>query len=386
MMADSSSISPITVASLARISTLALPLAITNTVTSNSASINSTSSIVALSNNGQLLSALSSLQSQLTIAVQSSASATSPTNTKALAQSFVATFNNLQGSIAALQRALGSDTSNLFTNAFANNASQLTSLSSIGIDLQTSSSTLNINSAVFDTELTSDANATRDVLGSATQALLDTSSGIESQLAGASLTLSNRVLLDNAIGTTSSSTVSDTSLPVDLSQALSADSVLNNSQLTHLKLATQISSPATSETPHQATGSAQAVATISVGNSSELPTSFTTSLPTATTAITKAAIANVAATTNGDVVAADLRTATARLALQNMLSDPSLQVLRKILDPYYPALVAATRISELGTVMPAIDPKAFAPDLLAQVSAVLRSRVIGYYKDTSVAS
>ena len=428
MVADSFSISSInTVASLAQILSVALPLSTTNTVTSNSISLDSSSSIVTLSNSGQLLSALTSLQNQLANSLQSSVSTTNPANTSALAQSLVSTFNNLQSSTNALQGALGGDaTNNLFSSALANNTSQLASLSSIGIELQPSSGTLSINTDTFNAALASDPNATRSVLDSAAQALLDVSSGLELQLAGASLAQANPALSGSLVDTTPSSTGSETTVPVELLQNLSADSVLNNIQLTDLNLAaagqdintiltdSQVlqgalsadlpisnnavfpatadlaaltgSSAATSATTSLAT--AQPVTTTSVGSSLDTAIPLATAAPTSTVTntTTQTAVANIATPSNGDAVAADLATATAQIALQTMLSDPSLQVLRNILDPNYAALVAATRTNEMGTFMSIIDPKAFATDLPGQVVAVQPSRAIGDYQGASVGS
>jgi hypothetical protein len=428
MMADSLSISSInTAASLARISSVALPLSTTNTVTSNSISLDSSSSIVTLSNSGQLLSALTSLQTQLANSLQSSVSTTNPANTSALAQSLVSTFNNLQGSTNALQGVLGSDaTNNLFSSALANNASQLASLSSIGIELQPASNTLSINTDTFNAALASDPNASRSALESAAQALLDVSSGLELQLAGASLAQTNPALLGSLVDTTSSSTGSETTVPVELLQNLSADSVLTNIQLTDLNLPAAgqdintiltdsqvlqgalsadlpISNnavfPATADLAALAGSSAATIATTSLATAQPVTTTsvdsrLDTAIPlatasptsTVTNTTTPAAVANVATPSNGDALAADLATATARTALQTMLSDPSLQVLRNILDPNYAALVAATRTNEMSPFMSIIDPKAFATDLPAQVVAVQPPRAISDYQGASVGS
>lgn len=360
-MADSFSISSINVASLARLSSVALPLSATDTATSNSSSLDSSSSIVALSSNGQLLSVLSSRQSQLSNFLQASVATPTPENTSALAQSLVATFNTLQDSTNALQGVLGSAaTSNLFFSALPNNASQLASLSRVGIDFQAASGTLGFNSDIFNAALASDPDATRGVLNNAAQALLDVSSGIELQLAGASLVQSNPALLASVADTTPPSTASGSTIPIELLPNLSADSPLNNIQLSDLN-------------PAAAGQQVNAILT----DARALPGALTGSS-------TEAAAATAAAPGNGDAEAADLRAATAQMALQTMLSDPSLQVLRNILDPYYPALVAATRISEMSPFMPIVDPQAFADDFPAQVLAAQSARPISDYKGAFV--
>ena len=374
-----------------------------------------------------MLSALTSLQTQLANSLQSSVSTTNPANTSALAQSLVSTFNNLQGSTNALQGVLGGDaTNNLFSSALANNASQLASLSSIGIELQPASNTLSINTDTFNAALASDPNASRSALESAAQALLDVSSGLELQLAGASLAQTNPALLGSLVDTTSSSTGSETTVPVELLQNLSADSVLTNIQLTDLNLPAAgqdintiltdsqvlqgalsadlpISNnavfPATADLAALAGSSAATIATTSLATAQPVTTTsvdsrLDTAIPlatasptsTVTNTTTPAAVANVATPSNGDAVAADLATATARTALQTMLSDPSLQVLRNILDPNYAALVAATRTNEMSPFMSIIDPKAFATDRPAQVVAVQPPRAISDYQGASVGS
>ncbi len=322
MVADSLSISPITVSGLARVSSLAFPLVATGSVASNSASSTNASSIVTLSNDGQLLSAVSSLQRQLLDALQSSTVSTPPASINVLAQSVVSTFNNLQGNADARNAVLVNNTSTQLSSAVPLDASQLASLSRIGIELQPASATLSFNAGLFNAALANDPGATRAVLASTAQSLLDTTSGVELQLAGRSLKPDNSAQVGNVAAAPSASP--------------------------DVPLAT-----------FAATGTG-----VSAGS----------------------AVVTGAAQTNGDVEAADLRAATARTALQNMLSDPALQVLRNILDPFFPALVAATRISEMSAVIPIIDPNAFAPDLPVQVSAVPPSRAIGYYKDASVGS
>jgi len=425
-MADSFSISSINVASLARISPLALPLSATGTVTSNSGSLESPSSIVALSSNGQLLSVLSSGQSQLSNSLQASVATPSPENTSALAQSLFATFNSLQGSTNALQGVLGNEATNpLFFSALANNGAQLASLSRVGIDFQAASGTLSFNPDIFNAALASDPDATTGLLNNAAQALLDVSSGIELQLAGASLVQTNPALLASVVDTTPPSTGSGSSIPIELLQNLSADSTLNNIQLSDLDLAAagqeidailtdaralpgalstdlpisgntillatsdladRARSSAANESIGQATGSVQLLTTTSVNNGLDNALPLTTALPTSTVTsnTTEAAAANAAAPIIGDAEAADLRAATTQMALQTMLSDPRLQVLRNILDPYYPALAAATRISEMSPFMPIVDPQAFADDFPAQVLAAQGSRPISNYKEAPV--
>lgn len=323
MVADSLSISPITVSGLARVSSLAFPLVATGSVASNSASSTNASSIVTLSNDGQLLSAVSSLQRQLRDALQSSTVSTPPASINVLAQSVVSTFNNLQGNADARNAVVVNNTSTQLSSAVPLDASQLASLSRIGIELQPASATLSFNAGLVDAALANDPGATRAVLASTAQSLLDTTSGVELQLAGRSLKPDNSAQVGNVAA-----------------------------------------APSASPDVPLATFAATGTGTVSAGS----------------------AVVTGAAQTNGDVEAADLRAATARTALQNMLSDPALQVLRNILDPFFPALVAATRISEMSAVIPIIDPNAFAPDLPVQVSAVPPSRAIGYYKDASVGS
>lgn len=420
-MTDSFSISSINIDSLARISSLAFPLSTTNTVASNSISLNSSSSVVTLSNNGQLLSALSSFQSQLAGSLRSSVSTSSTANTSALAQSLVATFNNLQGSANALQNVLGSKVTNEF---LTDNDSQFASLSNIGIELQSASATLRLDTDLFAAAVASDPGATKLKLESAAQALLDASSRLELKLVGASLAQINPTLLGSVVDITSSSTGGETSLPLELLQNLSADSVLNNIQLADLDLAAAgldsnailttpevlqgalsaelpiannivfsattdlaalvSSSAATSASTGQTTANTPPVTPTSVENAMPLTTALATLSTTNTLAET--AVANVARPTNGDVVAADLRATTAQMALQNMLSDPSRQMLRNILDPYYAALVSAMRINEMRTLIPVVDPKAFAQDIPAQVLAAQTSRAISHYKGESVGS
>ena len=178
---------------------------------------------------------------------------------------------------------LVNNTSTQLSSAVPLDASQLASLSRIGIELQPASATLSFNAGLFDAALANDPGATRAVLASAAQSLLDTTSGVELQLAGRSLKPGNSAQVGNVAAAASASP----DVPL-------------------------------------ATFAATGTDTVSAGS----------------------AVVTGAAQTNGDVEAADLRAATARTALQNMLSDPALQVLRNILDPFLPALVAATRISE----------------------------------------
>lgn len=79
-----------------------------------------------------------------------------------------------------------------------------------------------------------------------------------------------------------------------------------------------------------------------------------------------------------------MRESTARLALQNRLSDPALTVLRNLLDPYYAGLVATARLSELAPSLPIFDPKSLISEFPAPVSPVPADRAIDSYREAAV--
>ncbi len=405
-MTASSLISPVSLATLARISPLALPVSTRGVLASNSDS--SPSTIVTLSSNGRLLSALSSLQNQLADSLSVGQAAASPADTKVLAQNLVATFNNLQGSASALNGVLGNDTvSSLLAGALTNNPTLLASLSGIGIDLPAASSQFVVNQDTLDAALASAPTATGSILDNAAQAVLNASSSLELQVAGLAVAQAN----PSPTEAISAATDSGSGVPIEQLQNLSADSILNNVQLGDINLAaagqtadaistvpallqTSLSAglPGANDTVFPVTanpaqsvgndvvapagGSVQSVTSGAVDNASTTALPLGPGPPTSIVAASPGAVATPA-TGNGDAAAADLRSATAQMALQKMLSDPAQQILRNILDPYFPALVAATRSTEMSTFAPVIDPQAFAPDLPTPVLAIQRVRAIG---------
>lgn len=361
-MADALSVSSISLASAARLSSLLLPLPTTSGQAPGSLTIDSASSRVVLSEGSQVLSAVSSSRAQLSEALAATASTTDPASITALALALVDGFNSLPNGADPQVGGLGAGSDDLLVGtllqrlgeqlaaAFAADTAQLASLESIGIGLTPNAASggpaLQIDGGVLAAALAGDAGASRAVLSQAAQSLLDLSATFAAEVVTASASFSG--------------------IPDQLLQNLPGDVLANNIRLTELTLGQDSDATAVAldngllqGSPGRDLLSAATVSSTDVATNRDLPRS-------------------------GDVEAAQLRESTARLALQNRLSDPALTVLRNLLDPYYAGLVATARLSELAPSLPIFDPKSLISEFPAPVSPVRADRAIDSYREAAV--
>ena len=209
-----------------------------------------------------------------------------------------------------------------------------------------------------------------------------------------------------------SSTIQGAGVTTDLLQQLTSDSVLNNLQLSDLNLAaagldasTLLAQPVVIQGSLSATllssadsgllaapgGVAASPAATTVANTPpttnpvtgtastpvvstvDLAQVVASALPINTTATTVAAsVATAAAGTTADTLNAERGAATARIELQNLLSDPSIQAIRNLDDQAYSAVIAASHLSDFVMSMSVNDPKQLLADLPGQVLPVER--------------
>lgn len=449
-MADSLSIPPVSLSGVASISSLSLLQATSGTSLSSVAALNGgASTIVALSAGGQLLSAVSSFQTRLLDTLQAGTADVSPAGVVATAQQLVSAFNTLQSNIAAVSGVFGTAQGStladqfvpalnqLITASFADSASQLGALQTIGIDFTTTASggtasgaTLGIDQSRLEAAVAADAGGAQALLTGATQSLIGLASGFESSVASAAVSLAAlgqvggatgaTVDLGTALGLQSTSPLSGTGVALDQLQSLAADTVLNTVQLSDLDLApagldastiaaasgvrqgalsadllSQLNSTATNPaittlqtaaaapSPPASTqeSSSATVATPVEAVSQTNPASPTNPVTTPAAASTTAASSSPAAANTAETAAADLSVSMAALASQNTLS-PAAQALGKLLDPAFAAISAALRMQDFAA--PAvINPGAPVRDLPAPISPVARARAIGVYQDVA---
>ena len=415
-MADALTVSSVSLAGTARLAALAPPLPVAEEASPSAiAALNSQASIVVLSDDGVLLSAVSSARAQLADAL-AAAAADQVAALGRLAQALVDTFNTLQGLGDAPTDSLPGVSGDqpaeallatLFGQAgaaFLADDGRLASLQGIGIDLQaalpvTSGSglTLQIDADAFAAALADDVAATGATLRQAAGALLDRSATIEAgvlaaasgpgtqfgllpadELAGAigagGLGQGEGGALVSRTGSDAAAGLPDNGLIVD-SPAATPDNPPDRGAL--VPAAGGLVDPAVGEALRQlragaATGTGNVPGTPAIsGGLAGAAATVTPSIP--------AARANLAS----EVEAGLLRESTARLSLQNQLSAPGLTTLRTILDPYYAALVATARLSDLVPLRPIVDAKLLAGDFPAPVAPLQSYRGIDAHREPS---
>lgn len=415
-MADALTVSSVSLAGTARLAALAPPLPVAEEASPSAiAALNSQASIVVLSDDGVLLSAVSSARAQLADAL-AAAAADQVAALGRLAQALVDTFNTLQGLGDAPTDSLPGVSGDqpaeallatLFGQAgaaFLADDARLASLQGIGIDLQaalpvTSGSglRLQIDADAFAAALADDVAATGATLRQAAGALLDRSAAIEAgvlaaasgpgtqfgllpadELAGAigagGLGQGEGGALVSRTGSDAAAGLPDNGLIVD-SPAATPDNPPDRGAL--VPAAGGLVDPAVGEALRQlragaATGTGNVPGTPAIsGGLAGAAATVTPSIPTAR--------ANLAS----EVEAGLLRESTARLSLQNQLSAPGLTTLRTILDPYYAALVATARLSDLVPLRPIVDAKLLAGDFPAPVAPLQSYRGIDAHREPS---
>lgn len=415
-MAEALTVSSISLAGAARLAALAPPLPVAEEERPSAiAALDSQASIVVLSDDGVVLSAVSSARAQLADALAAAATDQAAALGR-LAQALVDTFNTLQGLGDAPTDSLPGVSGDqpaeallatLFGQAgaaFLADDARLASLQGIGIDLQaalpvTSGSglRLQIDADAFAAALADDVAATGATLRQAAGALLDRSATIEAgvlaaasgpgtqfgllpadELAGAigagGLGQGEGGALVSRTGSDAAAGLPDNGLIVD-SPAATPDNLPDRGAL--VPAAGGLVDPAVGEALRQlragaATGTGNVPGTPAIsGGLAGAAATVTPSIPTAR--------ANLAS----EVEAGLLRESTARLSLQNQLSAPGLTTLRTILDPYYAALVATARLSDLVPLRPIVDAKLLAGDFPAPVAPLQSYRGIDAHREPS---
>lgn len=436
-MATSISVLPV---GFTTISPVAFPLLssstpITVATTTSPATTASLSSLVDLSFAGQVLSAVSTTESQLS-GLQSTSTPATPESVQATAERLVASFNTLQDSVAGLQSlfdtaadalpapALSPTLNDLAATALATASSTFDSLLGIGIQTVPSPTTgaplLTIDQPLLDAASAADPAATQGLLDQAIGVLSDLLTDFETQAASAAL---NQATLTQAaitttptvdqsplFGLTPASPLPGAALATDLLQNLTPDTVLNDVQLTDLdlaatgvdgatlltnpavlqntltteqlaangvaELATEILLPATDELLTTSPTNPPAIGTPPAAESTTVAaTPLPAAVPTATVT-TAAAVGTAAAATNTDALAADRRASDATIALRNLLANSVTRSTDLQLDPVYAALIASVRLSDFVAPTPLLDPAKLAAEFPEAVAPTERVHAV----------
>lgn len=403
-MAEALSVSSVSLASVARLATLAPPLPVAEEASPSALSaLDGQASIVVLSEEGLLLSAVAGARARL-----ADAATDEPADLGRLAQALVDTFNTLQSlgdtSTDTLPGGAGDQPAELLAilfgqpgAAFLADDDRLASLQGIGIGLQaalpvTSDSglALQIDATAFAAALAEDVTATGETLRQAASALLDRSAAVEAGVLAATSGLGavSSALLPALSSEVLAGAIAQSGLLPDAggdaATLLTDDGLLAVSSGTNpasrpgletLTAASTLVDPATAEAIRQVRAGAVP---------DNVPGGAGASAAATSAAATVApSIAAAQANTASEVEDGLLRDSTARLALQNQLSAPGLTTLRTILDPYYAALVATARLSELLPLRPIVDAKLLAGDFPAPVAPLQSYRGIDAHREPS---
>lgn len=446
-MADSLSIQPVVLSRLTGISPVVAQQLTTSSATSISSIFSDTANTVDLSASGLLLSEVSSFRTQLE-ALQATAVDNSPGAAVSAAQGLVDAVNSLLGDTAGLPTAgiaLSDNTlanqlpltlSQFITASLATDGDTLSSLQSIGIDLQTTLAptggplvALSIDPNQLAAAIGTAPADTQDVLTGAIQSLADQATEIASlaasvpatstNLAQLGVTAPSQFDLSSLFGLQTNSSAQGIGVATDLLRNLGADTVLNAIQLPGLDLAALglnaddlqaedsvirgalVAALLTPDNPATLTENLLATAGVSTNApfagaatptaaresaavpGIETPIARAQAPPVTTTAIPagnpQATISALAA----DVLAAENRASEATQALQILLADPGLRAIRNQFDPAYSALVAAAHLSDFISPSPVLNPKAILTTDVAPVLPVTMTRAIAYYNETS---
>jgi hypothetical protein len=84
-----------------------------------------------------------------------------------------------------------------------------------------------------------------------------------------------------------------------------------------------------------------------------------------------------------DMLSAEQRSTAASLALQTALAAPWLRALNNHADPAYAAVIAASHLSDFDSPRPFTDARALATDTIGPVSALVRARAIADYREAA---
>lgn len=406
-MADSLSVSSISLASAARLAALVplLPVAEEERQSAISA-LDSQAGVVVLSEEGLLLSAVAGARTQLADALADAAT-DEPAALGRLAQVLVDTFNTLQSlgdtPTDTLPGGAGDQPADALLAIFGQPGAaflaadgRLASLQGIGIGLQaalpvTSDSglALQIDATAFAAALSDDVAATGETLRQAASALLDRSAAVEAGVLAATSGLGavSSALLPALSSEVLAGAIAQSGLLPDAGG--DAATLLTDDGLLAVSSGTNPASRPGLETLAAAStlvdpATAEAIRRVRAGAVPDnVPGGPGASAVAASAAATVAPSIVAQANTASEVEAGLLRESTARLTLQNQLSDPGLSILRTILDPYYAALVATARLSELLPLRPIVDARLLAGDFPAPVAPLQSYRGIDAHREPS---
>ena len=454
--------SPVGLSTLTGVTPAVLQLLSSESSATVSSIFASSSTVVQVSGTGQLLSAVSAFTNALD-ALQANPADATPASVRATAQGLANAFNGLQDNVSNAQTIFGSLTSSvpvdqfsltlngLATAAIATGTASLGNLQSIGIELQSTVSlrtgatdfALSLNQNTLNAAATADPAGTQALLDQAITALRSPLTGFEAQAATLAInqnalnalggTTTQPVDLTATLGLDTTTTAPGATVPTNLLQLLTPDTVANGIQLTDLdlaaagvdigtvlsqtdvlrgSLAATVLTPAATATVSSATiaqtltaATATAATTINPAQAAAAtatPTvaATTTATPTTTAAATvlptttaptptvaTAAPVATTATAAADVAAADLRAAAATQAVQNQLLDPTrLAIANNRFDSAYAAIIAASHLSDfVSPMLPGTNPASLVADIPAQVLPAAAIRAIGYYNEASMA-
>lgn len=401
-----------------------------------SSTVDSLSSIVDLSATGQLLSAVSATRNRLAALRETPDDADSEA-LLARAQSFVATFNALRDSITSLQTVseilpgslpatrLSATANDFASTALAAASSSFTGLGGIGIATELSPPLiagtvglpfLSLDQNVLLAAGAAEPAATRALLDQAALVLSGQLTGFESQVAGAAVfqagltQLRSTAALDTEQSELSGANAGFTA-GTDLLGQLPADAVLNDIRLRDLGPAAGVPDAARLVAEAGVTPTAGLLASALTDLAAEIRSTAPTNLPATDVAALSVAAAlpqnietaqlNPAVTNpnppapastgspaanqglapalsavNIDAMAADRRAASATLALQNLLTNPTMRAFNVFFDPAYSALIAAAHMNDFIARSPVNDPKMLATDFPGPVVPVVPVRAV----------
>ena len=404
--------SPITPFGVASVSPLAFQPSRTEAATAVSPSVAPASSTVALSGDGQLLSALAVFQDRLEL-LQTASADTSPAAVLSTAEGLVNAFNDLQASTGNLQplfEALSGDSAadrltlalnELATSVTTTDSSSPASLPEIGIVLQLPSTadnaastagasiTLRIEPEVLNAALAADPTATRTLLAQTGQAFLEQAAVFETAAANAAIAPlglpppSVSLVVDQTEAGTLVAVASVNAAPVvqadtvvnEVLQQLPVDRVLDELLLADIDFSTTTVTEAAAQVSTVTPAAANLV-------TEELPDA---TLATPATPVTALPATPAPATTETGALsaanAADSEAFAATLALRDLLADPTRHAADNLLDPAYAALIAASRLRDFVPIDQVSNPQALAADFPAPVSGLASARAVASYLD-----
>lgn len=265
-MVDAVSIQPVILSGLAGVPPVVFERLATGSEVSAAALAalsGTSSSVVALSSTGLLLSAVASFRVDLA-SVQALLSENRPAAIADTVAGLVGAFNRLQGHANRLQSVTGALADATLASQFAQGSNDfvstsltiegdsLAALQSIGFALvSTPTSTgstlsLNLDAAALATAIRADPGRTRAVLAGAAQSLSELAVDVETRLANATIALGKltplavtvvpQVSLNTLLGLPADTSAPDITVPTDLLHNLNADTVLNAIGLADLDL------------------------------------------------------------------------------------------------------------------------------------------------------